>query len=396
MSASESARSGDLRERLLRIAPVRHALQDPWFEALPRPLDDRWSRLGVCDRMAGFAPLHQVHYYPWTSPLRGWLEDVQDPLSPDDETVLVRAALGLAHDYLHSWAYRAISVLRPEHRVGAERVGPDNFDLFLNLHLLTEAVACVGLDYWTLCTLDGPDWRGWAEAFSPLTTHYHDRDAAAFRRRNPQHDPQHPNFLATIVRLYHCDEIEGFDLPDVRDDARLRAWLAAELLASRSQRATTRLWLANLAEAALDDDALGAPTTPPRGDFLDLTLELSHLLWRKVKQEEPLFFPAGPRPDAWRYPNGARPDFRVCNLARLPLHAWPTGGESTDSFWFFAQQLLSRRQAPGEEAMRAFVPRIGHAVRAADARAVSALCDELEPVQADIVDTAPLELILVN
>jgi hypothetical protein len=388
--------TGVLTDALRAIPPVRHALEDPHFKFVIRPIDDRWHGAGVSERMAGFNPITHSHYFASSSPLRAWLNGETVP--EDAQEAVIRAALAMAHDYLHSWAYRALEALRPDVGFDSAPVTPETLEEFTGLYLLTEAVACVGLDHWCLSVLEtgNPHLE---RAFAPLTTHYRERFAERFRRANPGFDAQHPEFFTSIVQMYRVDAAEGFELRDVAADPMLRDWLTAELLASRSQRATTRLWLSGyggLDPAGVD---LGAELAPAQGEELALASALGALLWRKIKGDEPLHFIPRPQAGVWRYPAGRDPDYRLCNLGKIASRArdqWAHAPRSSENFRYFAQQAISRYVIPRDSAIVDVMTRFHRALIEVDANALSALCTDLDPVEPHTPDPAPLELVFVN
>lgn len=396
MHIEPNVASGVLTDALRAIPPVRHALEDPHFRFVSRPIDDRWYGAGVGERMAGFNPLTHSHYFASSSPLRAWL--VGEAVSEDAQEAVIRAALAMAHDYLHSWAYRALEALKPDVGFGSAPVTADTLEEFTGFALLTEAAACVGLDHWCLSVLETGDPH-LERAFAPLTTRYRERYAERFRRANPAFDAQHPEFFTSIVQMYRVDAVEWFELRDVAADPLLRDWLTAELLASRSQRATTRLWLSSYGDMDPSGVELAAELAPARGEELALASALGALLWRKIKDGEPLHFAPRPRAGVWRYPAGREPDYRLCNLGKIAGRArdqWAHAPRSSENFRYFAQQALSRYVAPREPAIVELMPHFRQALIDADAKALSALCTDLDPVEPRTPDLAPFELVFVN
>jgi hypothetical protein len=170
-----------------RIPLVREMLEDPNISLVPRAVDCRWRYAGLLPHgVTGFNPLRYEVYYGRISQLARWLADpfaASRELNARDQ--LVHEVLLAVHDYLHCWAVQAIRDLAPELGYGAGALAADSLEAAAFCHLLTEAVATVGLDYWYLSVVDLNAVCDLATTKSTLTTSYRELDAAEFRRADP-------------------------------------------------------------------------------------------------------------------------------------------------------------------------------------------------------------------
>jgi hypothetical protein len=305
---------------LLRLRPLQLLLADPHAVLQPRPVDERWSYEAVISpSMVGFNPASGRVYHASRSPVARWLaEPTACSRLYNEGDGLMKPALFLAHDYLHLWAYRKINQLLGAPALGGEPITRDNLEATVFLHLLTEAVAVVGLDYWYLSTFSVNDRLDIGTLFEALTVSYHERDRSEYRRFNPDFEVQTPAFFTQLARFYCTGELEGFDVDDVRRSPRLLKWLRHEISYGADQRRHTRSWLSYLSVDDIDADAATAraPVACDEPWKIDLIERLGEALWRLIKGEVDDVPPPLPA-SAWRPPPGRPLDFRFVNLGAL-------------------------------------------------------------------------------
>ncbi len=389
-------------DSLLRLRPVRHALQDPYFTCTCRPIDGNWHYAGFTDVMSGFNPILHTHFYPADSILQKWLEDpVHQGRELNEGDRLVREVLHMAHDYLHSWAYRAIEHLDPDAGINREPITRDNLDDFAYLHLLTEAAAVVGLDYWFLCVKDMSRRCDLGSLAGPRTVEYQERLLPEYRRFNPALVVQDAAFYSSVVKVFCTDEFDGFGVEDIKRSPALERWLSREVQASYSQRHVTRLWLSGFGGFRLSDKDLHRPLAAPSRKQRRLAEALGNLLWRKIKLGAPLFFPANDTTNPWRYQSDGFADFRIANLTRTPPRAydWPSFPDPAETFSFYVQQHLSHFRFPADrpasthDRLRRELLAIKQDFDQSRLQALTSRLTRVDPKQAD---PAPLEMIFMN
>jgi len=268
--------------------------------------------------MGGFNPLALSSFIAKKSAAARWLSDPKGSARKFNyNDYLVVEVLFLIHDYLHVWAYTAISSINPRLGFGLRPITEKNIEDFVFCHLLSESVATVGLDYWYLSTVDLNkvcpigSWR------NTLTVDYREKFSDEYHKFNPELEVQNKSFFEKIHRFYCSGIFGGFNISAFISSPIIMTWLDKELSYGETQRVYTRLWLRSLA---------GMDTNIPRrvlarqvscGELWkkELIDELGDLLWAKVKKDENLFFKtpsfAG---RCWKSPRLKSPDFRFINL----------------------------------------------------------------------------------
>lgn len=336
------------RESLLRIPLLAQALADPNFAIVRRGVDARWQYEDViATRVDGFNPLRAAAYIATHSRVDRWLphrDGSARRFNQGDE--LITEALYVVHDYLHAWTYQWIDRLRPGLGFGCHPITARNFEDMVFCHILSEAVATVGLDYWYLATVDlsrevpiGTLQRG-------LTASYRENLTPEYRRFNPALDVQRPAFLGQMARFY-CDGIfVGFGARDLRASPAIEAWLTHELRYGELQRRYCRQWFSYLArdEIRLTEAQLDAPIAHDAAWQKRLIDQIGERLWAKVKGND-LCAAAG-RLDpgrTWSAPTRRAPDFRFVNVNRCGrLDATAVKTMPDASFEYLLRQYMAR------------------------------------------------------
>jgi hypothetical protein len=344
------AASADLDpESLLNIPMVRHVFSDLSFRLIPRCVDSNWSyERHIPLTMTGFNPFEAAYYYSRDSRMAAWLSDpFGSARNFNDSDLLVKEALFMTHDYLHAWAYSVIDRLFPSLRVWSGAITADTFEDYVFTHLVTEAVATVGLDYWILCQRTVNEFCPIGSCVEALTVAYRDYNLPEYRRACPDLDIQQPGFFRTLATFYCSGEFHGFDVTDIKRSPLLFDWLSHELTYSSTQRKLTRRWLAHLADEPIElteeqETAPFAIDTPIRQQMID---EVGKLLWDLVKQEGPALKLERPSYPVVRHAPENRPaDFRFINLSRVTEVDIERALQrpSDENFKFFLYQFLSQ------------------------------------------------------
>jgi len=336
---------------LLNLSLVEHLFADHTVRLARRGVDARWTyNEEVQTNQSGFDPTSGVIFYRAHSHVDKWLahreEDTRKHNYNDD---LVGEAMFLVHDHLHIWAYRWIQALCPEIGLGTAPITRDNLEALAFCHLLTEAVATVGLDYWFLCTMDLNETLNLGTDYTCATLSYKESLEPEYRRFHPTFTAQKPAHLGMITKFYCTGEFLGFSGTDLARSPLLVSWLSHELEYGVRQRQYTRLWLSYLSK----EDIKGEPpklkgrVTTSAAWQKKLVGQITELLWSKVKHNNPE--PPGRGPDprkAWRIPLHKPVDFRFANwnilqrrksLGRMDLHL-----KDSDNFCYWFRQFVSQ------------------------------------------------------
>lgn len=251
--------------------------------------------------------------------------------------------LYVAHGYLHAWAYHWIRTLLPEHRFGEAPITRENIEKYAFLHLLTEAVATVGLDYWYLGSTNLNTICPIGTSLQSLAVGYRESNTEEYCRFLPGLDAQRREFFGVVANFYCSGVWPGLDPSDLARSPQLSDWLSHELHYGVKQRRYTRQWLAYLSsdDIALTATEMDAPVRLEASWMAKLTQELGELLWAKVKQDEMCV--ATERIDpalAWK--QDVRIDARFTNLRSLSSEQFSGYRPEPEAEWAYTRQLLSQ------------------------------------------------------
>jgi hypothetical protein len=325
-------------------------LMDRHVRFVERQIDSSWyfDKL-IPTQVRGFNPFRSEIFFGRHSPLATWLKNPKRSIRPfNEDDRAIREVLFSVHDYLHLWAYLVINEAVPRLGVGTRPITRRTIEDFAFCHLLTEAVAVVGLDYWYLSTIRLDEELDAGTTINGLAVTYHERFMAEYRRFNPGLTVQKPDFLGFLTRFYCSGEFEGFDERDIANSSRLDAWLSHEVLYGEKQREYIRMWLAYLSEDDIQytGEQLQAPLRIDAKWKRDLIEELQTMLWKKVKDGDMCSPAKGfDRKTLWTVPKRKIPDFRFTNLNavdpdRIPLIA--NAPHFEENFRYLFYQFVSK------------------------------------------------------
>jgi hypothetical protein len=291
MACRSTTVSGPHPESLLRIPLAAHLFGDSGVPIVVRGIDSRWAYGDfVGRRIDGFNPFHGAVFAGHRSHLADWLPHRDGSARPfNRKDGLVGELLFALHDYLHIWCYRWIGALWPELGFGTAPIARVNFEDMVFCHLLSEAVATVGLDYWYLACVRLNEVVPIGTAQTGLTASYSEAQDEEYRRFHPALRVQSPGFLETMTHFYCDGAFRGFSADDMEASPVLRKWLLHELSYGDLQRRYCREWFAWLSggAVAVDGAKLGAPVKGSRRRQRRLAGQIGELLWAKVKGNEP-------------------------------------------------------------------------------------------------------------
>ncbi len=336
------------RESLLHIPLLAQLFADPCFRIVRRGIDARWTYHDlIAARVDGFNPLTGCAFIGAHSHLDRWLPHRHASARPfNDKDELVSEALFVVHDYLHVWTYHWIRALRPELGFGTAPITPQNFEDMVFCHILSEAVATVGLDYWYLSVVELRDVVPIGTLQRGLTVSYREAWRDEYRHFCPNLRVQHPAFLERLTRFY-CDGVfVGFDAGDLSASPAIDAWITHELRYGQLQRRYCRAWFGYLASetVTLAADQLDAPLSFDVAWRKRLTRDLAERLWCKVKQGELCSPPVtGNLGGVWSASPTRAADFRFLNLNRCgPVTSEAVKAMTEDAFEFLLRQYAVR------------------------------------------------------
>jgi hypothetical protein len=373
-------------------------LNDTSVAKRPRAIDRRWFYEGVVPlSVAGFNPFQSTIYYGARSAMADWLAaPAESARNFNTGDFLVKEVLFAVHDYLHIWGYRLIASLAPQLNLLAAPITRQNLEQLAFCHILTEAIATVGLDYWYLSTFDLNERVPIGTGRSTLTVEYHERFADEYRRFNPELVVQTPAFFDQLARFYCNGIFEGYDVEDYRRSPLIANWLRHELTYAVSQRSYIRQWLSYLSTEtiALPAQTFAAPIRCDQPWQIELIEAIGQRLWRKVKldQRDPLP-PAVGR--TWASPLGRPVDFRFVNLNCVTPEELrqrrATALSAQDlSFWMY-QQLSAFDY---DHCARAIVPVLSREVTPAELQLVEHLSRSWKRIPS--VGDEPRDLMILN
>jgi hypothetical protein len=335
-------------ESLLRIPLVRNLQKYPLF---PRGVDHHWYyQKATPSTMSGFQPFSGKIYYGKNSYFAQWQKAPEKSArlwNVNDN--LVKEVMFAVHDSLHLWAVGAIQKLRPELGFGTKPIDRKNFEDLVFCHLLTEAVAVCGLDYWYLSTVNLNSICAIGTNFQNLTVNYREEDLPEFRRFHPQFRVQSPQFLWQLTQFYCSGIFPGFSVEDLKQSPKLLTWLSHELRYGQNQRRYARDWFAFLSRDPHIENRGEEAVSTEEGWKAQLTKEVGKLLWLHVKGPKRInFFPSRWN-SFWKAPAEKRPDFRFINLNSGGRPVKP----SAEDFEFYFYQEMVRRKFDAFPAERA-------------------------------------------
>lgn len=332
---------------LLRIPLVRHLLEDRTIRLEPRAVDAEWWYSGSLPvKLPGFNPFRNRVFYARESRFAQWLRQPAKPARAlNERDLLVPEVLMAVHDHLHAWAWQLMAGLVPTRASGERPVTARTLEDAVFCHLVSEAAATVGLDYWYLSTVNLNEVCDLGTQQGPLTVMFHERHLDEYRRFNRRLDVHRPEHFEEIVRFYCTGVYEGFDLADVKRSPRLLAWLGHEVTYSGFQREYARQWFASRSRERVPlEGRLRAPVDCSAGWKRELSREVGRRLWRKVTEDRLETAAHAFSPRAWRASHDRLLDFRFVNLNALadPPEAWPAIEPA--SFPYLVHQTLARKR----------------------------------------------------
>jgi hypothetical protein len=272
-------------ESLLHVPVVDTVMKDERIAWQARAVDKKWAYQGVVSASnTGFRPFDGRIFYAAHSRTASWLARQQDSARPLNERDLwLDELLFWVHDYLHAWSAALIRRLAPQLDFGSALIDSDNFEPLVFAHLLTEAVATVGLDNWFLNVVDINDYCPIGTMKRQLAVNYRESELKEYRRYMPDLIVQEPNFFTFMCDVYCKGQWPGIDFDDLVRSPRLDHWVNKELLYGEKQREYARAWLAHLADAPLAAEPAAKPVECGAPWQRNLIEGVGEALWHLLK-----------------------------------------------------------------------------------------------------------------
>lgn len=340
------------RSSLLHVPLLEQMLSDPNVRVVRRAVDTRWhyaEEMRV--NLFGFNPLSDAVYYGTHSRFDEWFQagPEKDPRAYNSGERLVSEVMFAVHDYLHVWTYQWLRHLVPELQLGSAPLTKRNVEDHVFCHLLSEAVATVGLDYWFLSTEDVDVRLEMGTSFRALTVSYFLNDEPEYRRFAPRFTAQRASFLPELARFYCDGEFLKFGRRDLERSAKLHSWLSHELEYGVKQREYIRRWFAYLCRDGsvryTDAELRGGVRCDKRWQQRVMG-EVAELLWDKVKNNRPNHAPPSAQDGKpWTAPLEKPCDFRFLNwnvLERTLTKKVDLNLGDSENFKYWSYQFFGR------------------------------------------------------
>jgi hypothetical protein len=306
-------------ESLLRHPLILRAFTDAQLRPRPRGVDCGWQYAGHVEApVVGFNPFAGQFFHGRKSVLAEWLKDPAAsprPLNSGDR--LVYEVFFGVHDWLHVWAYGLIRKLAPQLELGSGPIRPKDIEALAFAHLLTEACAVVGLDFWYLATID-------VNAVTPIgmerktfATSYHERDIGEYQRVNPRFEVQTPRFFHDIAMAYATGDFVGFDVSDLLNSPMLARWSRHVVEYAQYMRSYIRQWLGHMSgELVPQADLFRTMRVTARWQKA-LVRDVADALWDLVKHGKAADLDLPDPGDTWKAPRALLSDARFVNVNTL-------------------------------------------------------------------------------
>jgi hypothetical protein len=273
---------------------LKLALADQNVRVVRRAVDSEWSYEGVIrGTVSAFNPFHRAIYISEKSAISKWFRaGMKSDRLYNEGDRLVNEVLFFVHDYLHIWAGMVIQDAMPKLKFGTEKITQENIEKHVFCHLLTEAVATVGLDYWYLSTFDINKRFDLGTEVRNLAVSYREETLPEYQKFAKEFSVQDKDMYPFIAHFYCSGVIEGFSKSDISRSPKLNTWLEHELRYGKTQREYTRAWFAHLSDEKIEFNLkdLGAPVGSSKPWQKQLIKYVGEKLWELVKDNRQYTF----------------------------------------------------------------------------------------------------------
>ncbi|MBL4632288.1 MAG: hypothetical protein JKY56_00355 [Kofleriaceae bacterium] len=237
------------RQALSDLSVVKWLLSEQGFSLNSRAVDMRWEYAGLFPEAinVGFAPFGNAILGPRISASSTWRKSPhrRDFAVLNLDNRLLREVLFQVHDLFHMWAYRRMMHTSKGFAFGMVPIDEKTLSDYVFCHLVSEAAATVGLDYWYLAQRSLGDFFGLHLDFKGLTVSYTQEmdDALTSEAQLTVHSPE---FFSAICQLYTTGSLPGTNAKALERVPSLTNWLFHELQYSEVQRVYSYEWFSYL------------------------------------------------------------------------------------------------------------------------------------------------------
>lgn len=243
----------DLRHRLFSGLPLlRFITEQSHVQILERPVDMTWYYDGIVPiSVVGFNPFGRTVFFGSNSFAKAMLAADKKSSSSKIDWYLYEI-LFLLHDYMHIWAVaRMLDSLPHCSKPGVWEDTRSLSDLGFVL-IISEAVATVAVDWWTLSRLDLTSVLQCKTAFRCLTTSFQRDDLLLARKIAGNFEVYTPRFFRWMAVGYLTGRFNGFDDVGQSSLEENAKWLVKEREYGIKQRDYARRWLTHLSNGKLE------------------------------------------------------------------------------------------------------------------------------------------------
>lgn len=280
---------GQARRALTDLSVVQWLLGEEEFTLKSRAVDMRWEYAGLFPEAinVGFAPFGDTILCPRISASATWLESPQrrDFALLNLDNRLLREVLFQVHDLFHMWAYRRMMNHTKGFAFGLVPIDEKTLSDYVFCHLVSEAAATVGLDYWYLSQRSLGDLFGLHLDFKGLAVSYSQEMDIALAKRT-QISVHSPEFFSFICELYTTGNLPGVEAKVLERVPILTNWLSHELQYSEVQREYSYRWFSYLGGLPLPSKR--QCLAPMRADTpwrKEVVRDVGSALWRMTQQQ---------------------------------------------------------------------------------------------------------------
>lgn len=281
---------GQARQALTDLSVVKWLLSEEGFSLKSRAVDMRWEYAGLFPEAinVGFAPFGDDILSPRISASSTWLSSPhrRDFALLNLDNRLLREVLFQVHDLFHMWAYRRMMNHPKGFAFGMVPINEKNLSDYVFCHLVSEAAATVGLDYWYLSQQSLGDFLGLPLDFKGLTVSYSQEMDIALANET-QISVHTPEFFSVICQLYTTGSLPGVEAKVLERVPSLTNWLRHELQYSEVQREYSYEWFSYL--GGLPIPSKGQSLSPIKADTAwrkEVIKDVGSELWRMTQQQK--------------------------------------------------------------------------------------------------------------
>lgn len=240
---------GKFRQRLFAQFPfVQFIIEQERVSIVKRPVDMRWHYKGVIPiSVAGFNPLRHRIFYGEHSYFQKLIE-VEKNARCERTDWLLYETFFIVHDYMHIWAISKMLPSFPHCLDDNALSNPVAIADLAFILLMSEAVATVSIDWWTLARFDLSSILKSRTNFRCLTTTFQMTGLSNAQTIDPTFQVMGPNFFEWLATGYCTGEFAGFDSAEKSALRQHAPWIEKEKEYGKKQREFILRWIGYLSQ----------------------------------------------------------------------------------------------------------------------------------------------------